>query len=117
MLTSDKGFTTIELFIALGIVGFVLTGIYNLGVSSSQFYLSENATVEMQADGRTAMDFMARELRNTFGTPVVSTTISANDTISFDRVEDSGYSSAGNAATTLNDIQKTWPAEVLSISV
>jgi prepilin-type N-terminal cleavage/methylation domain-containing protein len=116
MLTSDKGFTLVELLIALAIVGFVLTGIYNLGVSSSQFYLSENAIVEMQADGRTAMDFMARELRNTFGTPVVSTSISANDTISFNRVEDSGYSSGANAATTLNDMQKTWPASVFAKS-
>jgi hypothetical protein len=47
------------------------------------------------------MDFMARELRTVFGTPVISTAVSANDTISFDRVEDTGYSSGANTTTTL----------------
>jgi prepilin-type N-terminal cleavage/methylation domain-containing protein len=110
MLSSDRGFTIIELLIAVAIVGFVLTGIYSLAISSSQFYLSQNATVEMQADGRAAMDFMARELRNVFGTPVISTTTTANDTISFDHVEDTGYSSGTNTTTTLNDTKKTWPS-------
>jgi prepilin-type N-terminal cleavage/methylation domain-containing protein len=103
MLVSDKGFTIIELLIAMAIVSFVLTGIYSLAISSSQFYLSQNAIVEMQADGRAAMDFMARELRTVFGTPVISTTVSANDTISFDRVEDTSYSSGANTTTTLTD--------------
>jgi prepilin-type N-terminal cleavage/methylation domain-containing protein len=109
MLTSDKGFTLVELLIALAIVGVVLTGIYDLLVTSSRIYLAQNAIVEMQADSRAAMDFLVRELRQSFNTPTISTTTAANDTISFDRVEDTGYSSGGDA-TTLNDIRKSWHA-------
>lgn len=116
MLTSDKGFTVVELLISMAIVGVVLAGIYDLVVSSSKFYLAQNAIVAMQADGRAAMDFMARELRSTFANPVVSTTAAANDTISFDRVEDTGYSSGGNSATTLNDLRKTWPGNTFEPS-
>ena len=57
MLTSDKGFTLLELLIAMAIVGVVLTGMYDLLVTSSRIYLAQNAVVEMQADSRAAMDF------------------------------------------------------------
>jgi Tfp pilus assembly protein PilW len=65
----------------------------------------------MQADGRAAMDFMTRELRTAFGTPVV-----ANNTISFDRVEDTGYSSGGNTPTTLNAVGKNWQGSMFKFS-
>jgi prepilin-type N-terminal cleavage/methylation domain-containing protein len=113
MRMSDKGFTVIELLISMAIAGVVLTGIYDLVVSSSKFYLAQNAIVSMQADGRAAMDFIARELRSACSSsvcssPVISTTTATNDTITFDRVEDTGYSEAGNGATTLNDPRKAW---------
>jgi prepilin-type N-terminal cleavage/methylation domain-containing protein len=110
MLTSDKGFTLIELLIAMAIVGIVLAGIYDLVVSSSRIYLAQNAIVEMQADSRAAMDFLVRELRQSFNTPEIDTTTAANDTIRFHRVEDTGYSSGGDA-TTLNDIRKSWQSD------
>jgi prepilin-type N-terminal cleavage/methylation domain-containing protein len=110
MLMSDKGYTIIELLIAMAIVGIVLVGIYDLVISSSRTYLAQNAIVEMQADGRAAMDFMARELRQAFDNPTISTTTTSNDTISFNRVEETGYSSGGNSATTLNDTRKLWVA-------
>jgi len=117
MLTSDKGYTLVELLIAMAIVGIVVAGVYDLVISSSRTYLAQNAIVEMQADGRAAMDFMARELRQTFDNPTdptddltISTTTTANDTISFYRVEDTGYSSGGNSATRLNDARKSWTA-------
>jgi prepilin-type N-terminal cleavage/methylation domain-containing protein len=107
MLTSDRGYTIVELLIAMAIVGIVLTGIYDLVVSSSRTYLAQNAIVEMQADGRAAMDFVARELRLTFGNPTISTSLTANDTISFDRMEDTGYASGGNIDR-LSDTKKSW---------
>jgi len=110
MLTSDKGFTLIESLIAMAIVGIVLAGIYDLVVSSSRIYLAQNAIVEMQADSRAAMDFLVRELRQSFNNPMISTTTADNDTIRFDRVEDTGYSSGGDA-TTLNDIRKSWQSD------
>jgi prepilin-type N-terminal cleavage/methylation domain-containing protein len=110
MFMSDKGYTIIEMLIAMAIVGIVLAGIYDLVISSSRTYLAQNAIVEMQADGRAAMDFMARELRQAFDNPTISTTTTSNDTISFNRVEETGYSSGGNSATTLNDTRKLWAA-------
>jgi prepilin-type N-terminal cleavage/methylation domain-containing protein len=113
MLTSDKGFTLIELLIAMAIVGIVLTGMYELFGTSNRIYLAQNNIVEMQADSRAAMDFMVRELRLACNKPpctppTISTNKAANDTISFDYVEDTGYSSVGNIATTLNDTTKKW---------
>jgi prepilin-type N-terminal cleavage/methylation domain-containing protein len=108
MLRSEKGYTVVELLIAMAIVGILVTGIYDLVVSSSRIYLAQNAIVEMQADGRAAMDFLGRELKLAFNNPTISTAISTNDTISFDRVDDTGYSSGGNSATTLSDMRKSW---------
>jgi type IV pilus assembly protein PilW len=108
MLMCEKGYTIVESLIALAIVGIIIAGIYDLVVSSSRTYLAQNGTVEMQADGRAAMDFMTRELRQAFDNPTISTTTSAGDTISFNRVEDTGYSSGGNIDTTLNDTRKSW---------
>jgi prepilin-type N-terminal cleavage/methylation domain-containing protein len=117
MLTSDKGYTIVEMLIAMAIVGIVIVGIYDLVISSSRTYLAQNAIVEMQADGRAAMDFVARELRQACinptvlcNNPTISTAIANNDTISFNRVEETGYSSGGNSATTLNDARKSWAA-------
>jgi prepilin-type N-terminal cleavage/methylation domain-containing protein len=110
MFMSDKGYTIIEMLIALAIVSIVLAGLYDLVISSSRTYLAQNAVVEMQADGRAAMDFMARELRQAFDNPTISTTTTGNDTISFNRVEETGYSSGGNSGTTLNDTRKSWVA-------
>jgi prepilin-type N-terminal cleavage/methylation domain-containing protein len=116
MLTSDKGFTIVELLVAMMIVGFVMAGVYELVVSSSKFYLAQNAIVAMQADGRAAMDFISRELRSSSGGPVVSKTYEDDDTISFDRVEETGYSSGGNSSTTLNDTGKIWQAGMFAFS-
>jgi prepilin-type N-terminal cleavage/methylation domain-containing protein len=115
MPMSEKGFTVVELLISMAIVGVVLTGIYGLVVTSSKFYLAQNAVVAMHADGRAAMDFMVRELRSAMN-PVVSTTTASNDTIAFERVEDTGYSSGGNSATTLNDARKTWQGNMFEPS-
>jgi type IV pilus assembly protein PilW len=111
MLASEKGLSVIELLIAMAIVGIVLTGIYNLAISSSNVYLAQNAAVAMQADARAAMDFMVRELRQAAGTPVISTSVTANDTITFERIEEIGCSTGANGTTTLNDVNKQWPAD------
>jgi prepilin-type N-terminal cleavage/methylation domain-containing protein len=116
MPAPEKGFTVIELLISMAIMGVVLTGIYGLAVTSSKFYLAQNAIVAMHADARAAMDFMVRELRSAYMNPVVSSTTASNDTIAFDRVEDTGYSSGGNNATTLNDAQKTWQGNMFEPS-
>jgi prepilin-type N-terminal cleavage/methylation domain-containing protein len=110
MWKSEQGFTVHELLIAVAILSVISAGAYNAFLSSSQRLALQNEIIEMQTDARTAMDFMVRELRLAFGTPVITTTVTTNDTITFDRLEDAGYSSGGNTTTTLNDTRKTWSA-------
>ena len=116
MGTSEQGLTVHELLIAVAIVGAVLATAYNAFLSSSQRLMLQNELVEMQTDARAAMNFMVQELRLAFGTPSITTTMTTNDTVTFDRLEDAGYSSDGNTMTTLHDTRKTWSASNFTTS-
>jgi Tfp pilus assembly protein PilW len=111
MRMNDHGLTVVELLISITFLMVVLGGIYTVFVSANKAFLAQNTLVEMQADTRAAMEFMVRELRLAYGTVTISTTVTANDTISFDRVEETGYSSGGNSSATLNDSRKAWQAD------
>ncbi len=110
MWKSEQGFTVTELLVAMAIFSVVLAEAYSAFLSSSQRLVLQNELVEMQTDARAAMNFMVQELRLVFGTPIITTTVTTNDTIIFDRLEDAGYSSGGNTITTLHDTRKTWSA-------
>jgi prepilin-type N-terminal cleavage/methylation domain-containing protein len=110
MWKSEQGFTVNELLVAVAIFSVVLAQAYNAFLSSSRRLMLQNELVEMQTDARAAMNFMVQELRLAFGTPIITTTVTTNDTITFDRLEDVGYSSGGNTTTTLHDTRKTWSA-------
>jgi prepilin-type N-terminal cleavage/methylation domain-containing protein len=116
MWKSEQGFTVNELLVAVAIFSVVLAGAYNAFLSSSQRLVLQNELIEMQTDARAAMNFMVQELRLAFGTPIITTTVTTNDTITFDRLEDAGYSSGGNTATTLHDTRKTWSASSFTTS-
>src|SRR5262245_33719667 len=112
MCKAEQGVTVLELLISIAIISVVLAEAYNAFVSASKRLVLQNGIVEMQADARAAMDFMVRELRLAYGTPRIATTVTTNDTVTFDRLEDAGYSSADatvNTSTTLQDTTKTWP--------
>jgi len=108
MWKSEQGFTVTELLVAMAIFSVVLAEAYSAFLSASQRLVLQNELVEMQTDARAAMNFMVQELRLAFGTPIITTTVTTNDTIIFDRLEDAGYSSGGNTITTLHDTSKTW---------
>jgi type IV pilus assembly protein PilW len=115
MIPADRGFTVIELLIALAIGAVVLAGTYGFFIASSKSYVQQNGIIQMQGDARAAMDFLVRELRQICnpahcGDPFISTTVTENDTIRFERVENTGYSSNIPTASTLNDTRKTWTA-------
>jgi prepilin-type N-terminal cleavage/methylation domain-containing protein len=110
MWKSEQGFTVNELLVAVAIFSVVLAEAYNAFLSSSQRLVLQNELVEMQTDARAAVNFMVQELRLAFGPPSITTTVTTNDTITFDRLEDAGYSSSGNTTTTLHDTRKTWSA-------
>jgi prepilin-type N-terminal cleavage/methylation domain-containing protein len=116
MWKSEQGFTVNELLVAVAIFSVVLAEAYNAFLSSSQRLMLQNELVEMQTDARAAMNFMVQELRLAFGTPSITTTMTTNDTITFDRLEDAGYSSGGNTITTLHDTRKTWSASSFTTS-
>jgi prepilin-type N-terminal cleavage/methylation domain-containing protein len=116
MWKSEQGFTVTELLVAMAIFSVVLAEAYSAFLSSSQRLVLQNELVEMQTDSRAAMNFMVQELRLAFGTPSITTTVTTNDTITFDRLEDAGYSSGGNTTTTLHDTRKTWPASSFTTS-
>jgi len=101
----------LEVLISAALGTIVLAGVFDLYVSSSNSILGQTNVVQMQAETNSAKDFMVRELRLIFGSPTITTTTNANDTISFTRIEESGYSSGGNNLTnpgTLNDSNKSW---------
>jgi Tfp pilus assembly protein PilW len=116
MWKSEQGLTVNELLIAMAILSVLSAQAYNAFLSSSQRLVQQNGIVEMQTDARAAMDFMVRELRLAFDTPTITTTVTTNDTITFDRLEDAGYSSGGNTTTTLNDTRKTWSSSNFTTS-
>jgi Tfp pilus assembly protein PilW len=116
MWKSEQGLTVNELLLAVAIVSVLSAEAYNALLSSSQRLVLQNGIIEMQTDARAAMDFMVRELRLAFGLPTISTTVTTNDTITFDRLEDAGYSSGSNTITTLNDTRKTWSSSNFTTS-
>jgi len=116
MWKSEQGFTVTELLLAMAIFSVVLAEAYSAFLSSSQRLVLQNELVEMQTDARAAMNFMVQELRLAFGTPSITTTVTTNDTIIFDRLEDAGYSSGGNTTTTLHDTRKTWSSSSFTTS-
>src|SRR3989442_643118 len=107
-LKSETAFTHVEVLMALAISGMLVTGMFQLYLFSASGALIQNETVQMQADARAAMDLIAQDLRQLYGSATISTTLTPNDTLSFTRLEDSGYSSGGNTAFTLNDTRKSW---------
>jgi Tfp pilus assembly protein PilW len=105
-----------EVLIAAALGALLVTGMLELYLTASNTVLIQNAKAEMQADARAAMDIMTRDLRQLYGSPTISTTLSPNDTISFDRLEDSGFATGGSAAFTLNDTRKAWANDAFAPS-
>lgn len=62
-LKKSKGFTLIEILIALAIMSIVTTAIYQLYISQYKTWVSQDITVEMQQSARFAMDTMTREMQ------------------------------------------------------
>lgn len=106
-LTSEKGFSMMEVLISTALGALVLAGAFDVYVSSTKSLLNQTDDVQMQADTKAAMDYMLRELRTavTAYAPLsITTTLAPNDTITFARGEASGFSSSNNnTAITLTD--------------
>jgi len=63
MSNDNKGFTLIEVLIALGIAGVVLAAAYATFMSQNNSYKRQEQITEMQQNLRAALTFMARDIR------------------------------------------------------
>ncbi len=61
---NNRGFSLIELLIAIAIFGILLTALTAFFISQNRQYVVQSQIVEMQDNARAAMDFVIRMLRN-----------------------------------------------------
>jgi type IV pilus assembly protein PilW len=62
-MRQDKGFTIIELLIAVFVAGIVMGGVYSAYYSQQKAYTAQDQLAEMQQNLRSGMYYMAREIR------------------------------------------------------
>lgn len=70
---SSKGFTLVELLVALAIVGVASAAIIGLFISQNRSYVVQDETVTVQQNVRAGIDFLTRELRMAGYDPTSST--------------------------------------------
>jgi Tfp pilus assembly protein PilW len=108
MIHSDKGYSILEVLISASLGTLVLAGVFDVYIASTKNLTGQANIVHMQADAKTAMDYIVRELRMGATTYAALDTSQPN-TIKFARAEEYGYSSSNtNATTTLMDSSKAW---------
>ena len=61
---SHKGFTLVELMIAMAVGGMVLAAVMTAFLSQHETYLAQDEVVEMQQNARVAMDSLTRDIRS-----------------------------------------------------
>lgn len=59
----SKGFTLIEVLIAMAIAGIVMTAIYAIFISSNRSYRTQDSVADAQQRVRVGIDFIAHDLR------------------------------------------------------
>lgn len=64
---STKGFSLVEILIAIAILGLLLTALTSFFISQNRQYVVQTEIVTMQDNARAAMDFVVRMLRNADG--------------------------------------------------
>lgn len=68
----EKGFTLVEILVAIAIAGIVMAGIYSAYYSQQRSYFVQEQVAEAQQNLRAAMYFMEREIRMAGCNPVGS---------------------------------------------
>lgn len=59
----NKGFTIVELLVAVFVAGIIMAGVYSAYYSQQKSYRTQEQVAEMQQNLRSAMYFMAKEIR------------------------------------------------------
>jgi type IV pilus assembly protein PilW len=63
MIYQNKGFTIVELIVAMGLTGIVMAGVYKTFTWQQNVYYSQDATASAQQDVRAGLDILVRDLR------------------------------------------------------
>ncbi|MBI5591872.1 MAG: prepilin-type N-terminal cleavage/methylation domain-containing protein [Deltaproteobacteria bacterium] len=61
--SNPKGFTLIEVMIAIAMTGIVMGAIYGIFFSANQTYFTQDAVTDTQQRARIGLDFMVRDIR------------------------------------------------------
>lgn len=61
--TSPKGFSLVELMVAMAVASILMAGIYTFYQNQLRSHVTQQALVDMQQDARVAMFMMSREIR------------------------------------------------------
>jgi prepilin-type N-terminal cleavage/methylation domain-containing protein len=91
-VSNNKGFSFIELLVAMGLLAVVLLTLNGLLIGAMKFQKGQDLNVEMQQNARSAAEFMVGELRNKNAISCLENTTTAcgtGDKISFNSVVDS----------------------------
>jgi len=62
-MKNNRGFTLVEMMIAVAIFGIVMTGVYQTYDSQQKTYIKKDQVIDMQQNHRTAIYFLGQELR------------------------------------------------------
>ncbi len=60
---SQKGFSLLELMVAMAVAGVLMAGIYTFYQNQIKGHVTQQALVDMQQDARVGMYMMTREIR------------------------------------------------------
>ena len=98
-MTEEKGFTLVELLVAVFVAGIVMGGVYSAYYSQQKSYTAQEQMAEMQQNLRSAMFFVAKEIRMAGCNPRGS-------------ADDAGFQAVGtNSVTFSMDIRGQWATD------
>lgn len=103
---NKRGFTIVELMVAMVVTLIVIAGVYTSFIQSNRNYSAEQDKSDMQQNARAGLEFIKRELQNAYS--IDSVNCSANNSnVTFKFIEEAGAATSGSA-TTLADTTKSW---------
>lgn len=103
---NKRGFTLVELMVAMVVTLIVIAGVYTSFIQSNRNYSAEQDKSDMQQNARAGLEFMKRELQNAYSIDSINCSAGSSN-ITFKFIEDDGVATSGSA-TTLADTTKSW---------
>lgn len=108
LIKNNKGFTLLELIIAMAISALLLSGIYNILIASNKNFNSQANITDMHQSARMSLELMAREMKQISSITAIDCTADSSS-ITFNAFQEWGTATSGGTAT-LIDTTKSWTA-------